>query len=154
MSMKFIAASFAALLLLPATALADGAEDGNHGLQAMEQGNYDAAIADFSHAIRFGRLEGNDKEFAYANRGKAYLKKSEYSAAIADLDYARQMKPDDNDAQADLLVALGGDLPASALPNRPKVNFWHALSKGWNDGMEKSRQQQLQQQQSQQQQQQ
>jgi tetratricopeptide (TPR) repeat protein len=108
------------LCLLAPSALADGASDGNAGLEALNQGDYDAAIAHFTRAIKYGGLSPDDEEFAYANRGRAYLKKADYSAAVADLDRARQMKPDDNDAQGCLVVALQAEIPPDSIPDRPK----------------------------------
>ncbi len=56
----------------------------------------------FTHALRSGDLQGDDKEFAYYNRGKAYLGEHEYKLAIADLKAALKLKPDDDDAQSAL----------------------------------------------------
>src|SRR5258707_9789317 len=121
------AAAGCAAMLLAGRAVANGADDGNRGLQALDQGDFDGAITDFTHAIKYGRLDGDDEEFAYANRGRAYLKKGDYSAAIDDLDRARQMKPDDTDAQNDLLAALQTEIPPDSIPDRPKMNFFEAL---------------------------
>lgn len=134
---------FAVLLLsapLSATAArADGADDGNRGLQALDQGDYDGAIALFTHALKLGGLATDDQEFAYANRGRAYLKKGDYSGAIVDLDRARQMKPDDADAQNDLLAALQAEIPPDSIPDKPKASFLQllgqALLKGLVDGI-------------------
>jgi tetratricopeptide (TPR) repeat protein len=129
----------AVFLAIPQLATADGADDGNRGLQALDQGDNDGAIALFTHAIKYGGLEGDDQEFAYANRGRAYLRKGDYSSAIADLDYARQMKPDDIDAQGDLLAALQTEIPPDSIPGRPKPSFLqalgHALLQGLVDGI-------------------
>ncbi|HEY2068521.1 MAG TPA: hypothetical protein VGG48_03115 [Rhizomicrobium sp.] len=109
----------ALIVSLPATALANAADDGNQGLAALQQGDNDTAIRLFTHALNSG-LSGDDREFAYANRGKAYLQKGDASQAIADLDRARQMKPDDIDAQNDLLKALAVQIPPDSIPGRPK----------------------------------
>lgn len=102
-----------AIVSISATiAYADGASDGNRGLQAMQQGNYDDAVDAFTHAIKFGNLNPDDMEFAYSNRGMAYLRKADFPDAVADLDYARQLKPDDADAQNGLIAALKTQLPA------------------------------------------
>jgi tetratricopeptide (TPR) repeat protein len=122
--------SFAlALVVAMPFALADGADDGNRGLQALNQGDYDTAITLFTHAIKYGRLSDDDEEFALANRGLAYLKKGDYSSAIVDLDQARQMKPDDADAQNALLTALQAMIPPNSIPDRPKPNFFELLGK-------------------------
>ncbi|MEJ1970646.1 MAG: tetratricopeptide repeat protein [Rhizomicrobium sp.] len=132
--------------LPPGGALAGGAEDGNQGLQALDQGDYDGAIRLFTHAIKFGHLAPDDEEFAYANRGRAYLKKGDYSSAVADLDTARQMKPDDNDAQTDLIAALQFEIPADSIPDKPKQSFFKALGQallqGFIDGLAQGTQQQ------------
>jgi tetratricopeptide (TPR) repeat protein len=118
--------------MVPACAWADAADDGNRGLAALQQGDNDTAIMLFTRAL--GRLEGDDKEFAYANRGKAYLNKADYSSAIADLDRARQMKPDDADAQNDLIVALQYEIPADSIPGRPKQSLVGPLGKALIQG--------------------
>ncbi|HEY1630940.1 MAG TPA: tetratricopeptide repeat protein [Rhizomicrobium sp.] len=112
--------ALALVLTAPVLARADAADDGNKGLAALQQGDNDTAIKLFTRALKSGRLAGDDKEFAYANRGRAYLKKGEYSSAIVDLDRARQMKPDDADAQNDLIVALQTEIPADGISGRPK----------------------------------
>jgi tetratricopeptide (TPR) repeat protein len=123
----------------PALASADAASDGNQGLTALQQGDNDTAIRLFSHALGSGQLSGDDLEFAYANRGKAYLNKHDLSSAIADLDRARQMKPDDTDAQNDLVAALQAEIPPDSVPGRPKPSFFgqlgQALLQGMADGM-------------------
>ena len=50
----------ALLLAIPQLATADGADDGNRGLQALDQGDNDGAIALFTHAIKYGGLAGDD----------------------------------------------------------------------------------------------
>lgn len=121
-------------------AQARGVDDGNAGLAAMESGDYDSAISLFTRALKRGGLAGDDREFAYANRGRAYLKKGDFSSAIVDLDRARQMKPDDADAQNDLVAALAAKLPAASIPGLPKPGFLdvlgQALLRGVKDGIQ------------------
>jgi tetratricopeptide (TPR) repeat protein len=130
-------------------AFASGVDDGNRGLQALNQGEYDQAISLFNHAIKYGRLSDEDKEFAYANLGRAYYKKGDNWSAIVNLDTARQLKPDDTDAQNDLLAVLQQEMPADSIPNRPKESFWHslgqALLQGALDGIKNGLQQNNQQ---------
>lgn len=114
------------LVLLAALAVGPSAragpmEDGNAGLTALEGGQYEEAIGLFSRAIDSGALKGDDLELGLGMRGRAYLKKGDLSLAIVDLDRARRMKPDDADAQTDLVAALEAKAPASAIPGAPKL---------------------------------
>jgi tetratricopeptide (TPR) repeat protein len=109
----------AAVLLVGSSALAGPIEDANAGLAALQGGDNDGAIALFTRALDSGRLHGEDQEFAYAARGQAYLNKADLSRAIADLDRARQMKPDDKDAQAALATAICKAQPAATIRGAP-----------------------------------
>jgi len=111
-----------ATLVIASAAHANALDDGNAGLAALNGGDYDKAISLFSRAINSGELKGDDREFAYANRGRAYLKKGDLTSAIVDLDRARRDKPDDADAQNDLVAALSTELPATSIPGIPKPN--------------------------------
>lgn len=137
-------AALALAMLVPAAAWGDAADDGNRGLTALQQGDNDTAIKLFTRALV--HLDGDDKEFAYANRGKAYLNKADYSLAIADLDRARQMKPDDADAQNDLILALQYEIPADSIPGRPKQStigpLGRALIQGFVNDLSQAIQQQ------------
>ena len=116
-----LAALALALAVIGGGAKANGSDDGNAGLAALKSGDYDRAIALLSRALGSGGLQGDDREFGLASRGKAYLMKRDYSAAIVDLDAARRLKPDDDDAQADLLAAVAARAPVSAIPGAPRV---------------------------------
>jgi tetratricopeptide (TPR) repeat protein len=118
-----------AALAAASAAHAAGADDANAGLDALKAGNYPQATARFTSAINSGDLQGDDKEFAYAARGRAYLKSGNLEAAIPDLDKARRMKPDDSDAQTDLIAALTAALPVVSMPGLPKPSFWGELGK-------------------------
>jgi tetratricopeptide (TPR) repeat protein len=85
--------------------LAGAVEDGNAGEDALNKGDNATAIRLFTHAINSGQLAGDDKEFAYAERGKAYMADGNFTAAIADLKRAVQLKPDDADAEHQLIEA-------------------------------------------------
>jgi tetratricopeptide (TPR) repeat protein len=127
-----VKAGFCALLatlVIASAAHASALDDGNAGLAALNGGDYDKAINLFSHAINSGELRGDDQEFAYANRGRAYLKKGDLSSAIVDLDRARRDKPDDADAQNDLIAALSTKLPAASIPGIPKPNAAAEIAK-------------------------
>jgi tetratricopeptide (TPR) repeat protein len=118
--------------VLASAAYAGGVEDGNAGLQALNSGAYDEAIRLFTRALRPSELTGDDREFAYLNRGKAYVAKGDFDHAIADFKQALRLKPDDNDAQDALQAALtrqsGGDdadaAPSGGSPGDP----WGLLS--------------------------
>ena len=75
-------------------------------------------------------MRGDDQEFAYAARGKAYLNKGDLPSAIVDLDKARQMKPDDNDAQNDLIVAISHVQAASMISGRSADSYFREIGKG------------------------
>lgn len=125
--MKTILLAASLLLALSSAAKAGTAtDDANAGLNALQTGANDQAISLFTHALDSG-LKGDDREFAYASRGKAYLNKGDYSSAIVDLDKARQMKPDDADAQADLATAISRTLPAAALPGQSARSIFRQL---------------------------
>jgi tetratricopeptide (TPR) repeat protein len=134
MPLKAVLWGLAATIILAGGARANALDDGNAGLQALNSGDYDHAIGLFTKAIDSHRLKKDDQEFAYANRGRAYLKKGDYSSAIVDLDRARRAKPDDVDAQNDLVVALSAKLPAAAIPGLPKQSAWGALGHALLDG--------------------
>ena len=61
------------------------------GLADACTGQYDAAIADYSSAIRL-----DPRWRAYRNRAQAYEQKGDYMHALADLDAAIDMRPDDS----------------------------------------------------------
>jgi tetratricopeptide (TPR) repeat protein len=120
-----------AWLLIAPTAHASAADDGNAGLDALNAGDYPKAASLFTRALDSGELHGDDKEFAYANRGRAYLKMGDLSRAIPDLDRACRQKPDDADAQSDLSAAIATKLPAASIPGLPKANFWQQLGQAF-----------------------
>lgn len=103
---RFLAA--AAALLLAGAAVANGVEDGNAGLEALNRGDYDLAVRLFTRAIAAADLTPDDREFAYVNRGRAYLGKKAYKLAAADFRAAGRIKPGDDDAQEGLRLALAG----------------------------------------------
>ena len=133
------------LVLLGSATLvhANALDDGNDGLKALQNGDNDTAINLFTRAIKSRQLRGDDLEFAYANRGQAYLNKFDYSNAIPDLDRARMMKPDDADAQKALVKAVSMTLPAVGLPGQTAgslakqagIGFLNLLAKGVADSV-------------------
>ncbi len=118
----------AALALTVATGtFAAAVDDGNAGLEALNSGAYDKAIALFTRAIKSGQLAGDDKEFAYLNRGKAYLGKHAYARAVADLRMAVKISPDDADAKDALQQALALQTSGGGAPGAPL----HDAARGW-----------------------
>jgi tetratricopeptide (TPR) repeat protein len=126
-------------------ARAGGVDDANSGLAALNRADYDGAILLFTRAINSGELEAADRENGLACRGHAYLKVGRYSQAIADLDEARRLRPDDADAQNDLVIAIGSEIPVSAIPGAPrdlaagppqpaKPSFWTSLGRAIMSG--------------------
>lgn len=61
---------------------------------ALDKGEYDSAIADYTQAIRLRPVAWG----AYNNRGKAYQKRGDLNAAVADHSEAIRLKPDLADA--------------------------------------------------------
>ena len=59
------------------------------GNQRLARGEFDAAISDYTEAIRLD----SRNVWAYANRGLALLKKESYAEAIPDLDHAIGLDP-------------------------------------------------------------
>lgn len=114
-------------LALASTAQAGATSDANAALATLQSGDNDGAIALFTRALGEG-LRGDDREFAYAMRGQAYLNKGDFSRAIADLDKARQLKPDDNDAQTALVTAICKVQPASLIAGRSAASYANQLS--------------------------
>jgi len=68
----------------------------------------------FTRALKGHDLSPDDREFAYLNRGKAYLGKGDTTDASADLRKALALKPDDADAQSALAQASNGPPRATA----------------------------------------
>jgi tetratricopeptide (TPR) repeat protein len=92
--------------LITGAAHAGGVADGEAGLKALQSGAYGEAIRLFTRAINAGDLSADDREFAYLNRGKAYLAKADQKDAAADLRQALSLKPDDTEARSALNSAL------------------------------------------------
>jgi tetratricopeptide (TPR) repeat protein len=87
-------------LSLSLPARADPVGDANAGLQSMKQGDFNSAIRLFTQAIASGALSNDDLEYAYVERGQAYLQENRPDLARADADRALQMKSTDPDAIA------------------------------------------------------
>src|SRR5438128_1430561 len=77
----------------PANPKTGGADVGNHvnkGVELAQQKQYDAAIAEFTLAIKANPKNAR----AYLNRGTAYRAQQKYSEAMADYNRSLQAKPD------------------------------------------------------------
>jgi tetratricopeptide (TPR) repeat protein len=61
------------------------------GVTALNQGRLEAAIADFSQAVRLDPTQGKH----YYNRGLARLRAGQYDLALADIDKATSINPKD-----------------------------------------------------------
>jgi tetratricopeptide (TPR) repeat protein len=105
-------AAIASLALNSAT-WAGPAEDGNAALDAMKAGNYARAVTLLTRALAAKGLSGEDREFAYSQRGAANLKLGKSAAAAADFKAALKIKPDDADAQAGLQEAQNSSSAAA-----------------------------------------
>jgi tetratricopeptide (TPR) repeat protein len=102
------ALALAAALVAASGAAAGGADDGNAGLDAFNRGDFRQAVVMFTRALADGDLSADDREFAYAKRGEAYLKLGQSKAAIADLRRATALRPGDTEAADMLKLALSG----------------------------------------------
>ncbi|MDR0304925.1 MAG: tetratricopeptide repeat protein [Chitinispirillales bacterium] len=84
------------------TAINRAADHNNRGVEYLNKGDYDRAIADFNEAIR---IDPNNA-IVRGNRGNAYFMKNDYDRAIADFKEAIKLNPNDTEAKKDLEDAL------------------------------------------------
>jgi tetratricopeptide (TPR) repeat protein len=87
----------AALAILAAAALANGLSDANAGMDALKHSDYDTAVRLFTQAIASGELSPADIELAYVKRAQAYIGQKHNDLALADLDQAQKLDPNDKD---------------------------------------------------------
>ncbi|NJK41561.1 MAG: tetratricopeptide repeat protein [Acaryochloridaceae cyanobacterium SU_2_1] len=80
------------------------------GDQHYAQGDYDSAVAAYSHALQSFELHA----YALYNRGNAYRQLENYRAAIADFTKSLKIDPDNNFAYLYRGMALLGDQQADA----------------------------------------
>ncbi|HWD25642.1 MAG TPA: tetratricopeptide repeat protein [Rhizomicrobium sp.] len=85
------------LLLAAAAAGAAAYDDFARGLNAVQRGESDTAIAAFSAAIAAGDLSPGLMPQAYRDRGIAYLQKGDCDPALADFAAGLKLKPADGD---------------------------------------------------------
>lgn len=125
--MKILVCGILAVFLTTANVFANANDDGNAGLDALNSGSYDKAVTLFTRALKSGQLAGDDEEFAYLNRAKAYIGKQEYAKATADLKMALKLNPNDTDAQNALDETQSK--PAAITKRTPSAHI--TSPKGW-----------------------
>jgi tetratricopeptide (TPR) repeat protein len=122
--------AFASYLCAATSAFASAIDDGNAGLDALNSGDFTKAISLFTRALKSGELKGDDREFAYLNRGKAYLARGDNAKAVADLEEAVKLNPSDQDASAALQQAKShsGEDRGTRMAHGSPAAQWGALS--------------------------
>src|SRR3954469_7839485 len=109
----------AALALVASSALASGISDANAGLDALNKYDYGTAVRLLTRAITVGKLKANDQELAYVTRARAYIGQHMNQLALADLDKASKLDPNDRDI---------GDLRYQAMGIPPGPNLAEAFA--------------------------
>jgi tetratricopeptide (TPR) repeat protein len=99
----------ASMGLTAGRAFADPVGDASGGQDALNKGDLNTAVALFSRAIDSHGLPRQGLESAYVERATAYAGLHRYDLALADVDFALAMSPDDQDARG-----LRGQIPATA----------------------------------------
>ena len=89
-------------------ACADPIGDASAGQDALNKGDLNGAINLFTRAIDSRSLPRAGLESAYVERATAYAGQHRYDLALADLDFAQTISPDDPDARG-----LRGQIPAT-----------------------------------------
>jgi tetratricopeptide (TPR) repeat protein len=107
--------ALSALVIVTTSVRADAVSDASAGLQALNQGDAKTAIRLFTRAIEGGTLSHDDLEYAYVERGNAYLLESAPDHARRDADEALRLKAGDRDA-----VALWKNTTIEAAPGKPE----------------------------------
>ena len=70
---------------------------------------YDKAISEYSDAIKYSKINGEDFEIVYsyyASRGTCFLKKKMYSKSLADFEYALKLNSSESSIYANKGFAL------------------------------------------------
>jgi tetratricopeptide (TPR) repeat protein len=91
--------AFAALGLIGGVASADPVSDAQAGQDALNRNDYLTAVAAFTRAIDSRRLAPSDLEGVYVERAAAYAGLRQFDWALADLDLAAAITPNDPAAQ-------------------------------------------------------
>lgn len=112
----------------------DGLKDANAGEDALRLGDYSKAIELFTRAINSGELSPSDKKSAYIERAKAYFGQHDNTSAMADLDSAAKLNPNDGDIadlRSKVQEAAAPPPPPPSVYSQPK---WGAIAVAlWND---------------------
>jgi tetratricopeptide (TPR) repeat protein len=103
MGVSVVAVSASAKDHAPGASEADA--KANAGLDALNAHDYVRAIDLFTAAIDTRNLKRGDEEYAYVERGQAYLSSKQYGLAQADFKHALEMNADDRDAKVGLDIA-------------------------------------------------
>ncbi len=112
------------LMMLVVTAfiliLTGRADHFDDGYAAANQGQVDAAIYHYTQALQSGDLSRRNQARALNNRAIAFYQKGLYDRALADLDRAMQLAPEDldiirNRQTAWLMAGGGSDTTQSAV---------------------------------------
>ena len=85
------------------------------GDAALNAADYEGAISLLSQAIA-GRLSAEDLQLAYVKRGIAHVKHGDFHLGLQDIEVVLQRSPDNGDAQAALIEALGQMPPPNPTP--------------------------------------
>ena len=87
-----------AVVALSCGARAAAYDDYFRGIEAMSAGKFDLAISSFTSALNAGDLAAAYVPDAHMRRAQAYLQKQQCASAVADLDAALKLKPNDANA--------------------------------------------------------
>ena len=101
------------------------------GGEALEHGDNDGAIRSLKQALDAGTLSPGDQQRAYGDRAEAYAAKGQKVLALADLDQALRLDPNDRRAaetRQKLLPRLVASLGIDTLPAPPNLQAVAALS--------------------------
>lgn len=75
----------------------------------QSKNEYDKAISEYSDAIKYSKINGEDFEIVYSyyeSRGTCFLKKKMYSKSLADYDYALKLNSSESSIYANKGFAL------------------------------------------------
>jgi tetratricopeptide (TPR) repeat protein len=98
--MRFsFAAGIAVATCIAGVACADAVSDAKAGQDALNRNDNAGAVALFSRAIDSHGLSQDGQESAYVERATAFMAMRQFDLALADLDLAQSISPDDPDAK-------------------------------------------------------